>query len=110
MTQHYLDAEISTNGGGDNRLKMSSITCRLCNQPIKFDDKHISQRTGKKIPLAVATNEPHDCPVRRDQPQQQQQLGQQSKTAGLGIPGQQLCLHGGKIAIILRDWHSLTIL
>jgi hypothetical protein len=57
---------------------LSNISCRLCNQPIKFDDKHISQRTGKKIPLDVATNEPHDCPVRRDQPQQQQQ-GQQSE-------------------------------
>jgi hypothetical protein len=57
---------------------MSSITCRLCQQPIKFDDKHISQRTGKKIPLDIATNEPHDCPVRRDQLQQQpQQQGQQ---------------------------------
>jgi hypothetical protein len=51
---------------------LSSITCRLCQQPIKFDDKHISQRTGKKIPLDIATNEPHDCPVRRDQPQPQQ--------------------------------------
>jgi hypothetical protein len=59
---------------------MSSISCRLCQQPIKFDDKHISQRTGKKIPLDIATNEPHDCPVRRDQPQQgQQQQGQQSQ-------------------------------
>jgi hypothetical protein len=50
---------------------MSSITCRLCNQPIKFDDKHISQRTGKKIPLDAATNEPHDCPARREQQQSQ---------------------------------------
>ena len=59
-------------------IKMSSITCRLCQQPIKFDDKHISQRTGKKIPLDLSTSEPHDCPVRRDQPQQaQQQQGQQ---------------------------------
>ncbi len=60
---------------------MSSITCRLCGQAIKFDDKHVSQRTGKKIPLDPGTNEPHDCPVRRDQPVQQQQSqlqGQQS--------------------------------
>jgi hypothetical protein len=55
---------------------MSSISCRLCGQAIKFDDKHVSQRTGKKIPLDPGTNEPHDCPVRRDQPQQQLQ-GQQ---------------------------------
>jgi hypothetical protein len=52
---------------------MSSISCRQCGQPITFDNKHISQRTGKKIPLDPGTNEPHDCPVRRDQPQQQQQ-------------------------------------
>ena len=37
------------------------------------DSKHISQRTGKKIPLDPGTNEPHACPVRRDQPQQHQQ-------------------------------------
>jgi hypothetical protein len=30
-----------------------------------FDNKHISQRTGKKIPLDVATNERHDCPARK---------------------------------------------
>jgi hypothetical protein len=28
--------------------------------PITFDNKHISQRTGKKIPLDPNTNEPHD--------------------------------------------------
>ena len=55
-----------------------SLVCRQCGQPITFDNKHISQRTGKKIPLDIETNEPHDCPVRRDQPQQQQQQGQQS--------------------------------
>jgi hypothetical protein len=58
---------------------MSSLTCRLCGQPITFDNKHISQRTGKKIPLDIETNEPHDCPVRRDQPQQPKQ----------GLPQQQ---------------------
>ena len=56
---------------------MSSLSCRLCGQPITFDNQHISQRTGKKIPLDPGTNEPHDCPVRRDQPQQQQ--GQQTQ-------------------------------
>jgi hypothetical protein len=54
-----------------------SLSCRLCGEPIKFDDKHISQRTGKKIPLDIETSEPRDCPVRRDQPQQQQQGQQQ---------------------------------
>jgi hypothetical protein len=58
---------------------MSSISCRLCGQAIKFDDKHVSQRTGKKIPLDPGTDEPHDCPVRRDQPQQQLQGQQQSQ-------------------------------
>jgi hypothetical protein len=59
-----------------------SLSCNLCGEPIKFDDKHVSQRTGKKIPLDIETNEPHDCPVRRDQPQQQQsqqQLQQQRR-------------------------------
>jgi hypothetical protein len=62
---------------------LSSILCKLCQKPIKFDDKHISQRTGKKIPLDPSTNEPHDCPVRRDQPQQsqpQQGLPQQQQS------------------------------
>jgi hypothetical protein len=36
-----------------------------------FDDKHISERTGKKIPLDLDTEEPHNCPVRRSQQQQQ---------------------------------------
>jgi hypothetical protein len=52
---------------------MSNIVCRQCGNPITFDNKHISQRTGKKIPLDIETNEPHDCPVMRDQPQQSQQ-------------------------------------
>jgi hypothetical protein len=56
---------------------MSSLSCRLCGQPIKFDEKWVSERTGKKIPLDPDTNEPHDCPVRRDQPQQEQQGQQQ---------------------------------
>jgi hypothetical protein len=54
---------------------MSSLSCRQCGQPITFDNKHVSQRTGKKIPLDPETNEPHDCPVRRDQPQQQSKQG-----------------------------------
>jgi hypothetical protein len=54
-----------------------SVVCSLCNKPITFDNKHISQRTGKKIPLDIETNEPHDCPVRRDQPKPQQEQQQQ---------------------------------
>ena len=48
-----------------------SLLCRLCGERIKFDDKHISERTGKRIPLDVDTEEAHDCPARREQQQQQ---------------------------------------
>jgi hypothetical protein len=59
---------------------LTSLACRQCGKPITFDSKHISQRTGKKIPLDVETNEPHDCPVRRDnlQPQRLERQIQQS--------------------------------
>jgi hypothetical protein len=50
--------------------KMSNISCRQCNQPITFDNKHVSQRSSKKIPLDVDTNEPHDCPARKSRQQQ----------------------------------------
>jgi hypothetical protein len=55
--------------------------CRQCGKPIKFDDKWISERTGRKIPLDVDTEEPHDCPVRRSNSQQQQlqQIQQQQQ-------------------------------
>jgi hypothetical protein len=59
--------------------EMSSLSCRQCGQPITFDNKHISQKTGKKIPLDVETNEPHDCPARRDQQQGQPQQPQQTQ-------------------------------
>jgi hypothetical protein len=55
---------------------MTSLSCRQCGKPIKFDDKHISQRSGKKIPLDVDTQEAHNCPMWRnvqDQQQSQQQ-------------------------------------
>ena len=55
---------------------MSNLSCRQCGQPITFANKHISQRTGKKIPLDIATNEPHDCQVRGDQQRQQVQQSQ----------------------------------
>ena len=57
---------------------MSSLACRQCGQPITFDNKHISQRTDKKIPLDIETNEPHDRPARREQQQQPQQQSQQT--------------------------------
>jgi hypothetical protein len=50
---------------------------QYCGGQSTFDNKHISQRTGKKIPLDPGTNEPHDCPVRGDQPQQQPPSQQQ---------------------------------
>jgi hypothetical protein len=39
----------------------TTILCNRCQKPITFDSKHVSQRTGKKIPLDVDTKEPHDC-------------------------------------------------
>jgi hypothetical protein len=60
----------------------SLLSCRLCGQPIKFDDKHISQRSGKKIPLDIDTDEPHDCPVWKNGQHQQQQPQQQSQQQG----------------------------
>jgi hypothetical protein len=49
-----------------------SLSCRLCGEPIKFDDKHISKTTGKKTPLDADTDEPHDCPAWRSSNNQQQ--------------------------------------
>jgi hypothetical protein len=56
-----------------------SLLCRLCGERIKFDDKHISERTGKKIPLDVDTEEPHECPAWKEQQQQGQQSQQQQQ-------------------------------
>jgi hypothetical protein len=53
-----------------------SLLCRLCGERIKFDDKHISERTGKRIPLDVDTQEPHNCTVWKSNTQQQMQQGQ----------------------------------
>ncbi|MFL6328063.1 MAG: hypothetical protein ACJ71I_11370 [Nitrososphaeraceae archaeon] len=49
-----------------------SSFCYLCGKSIKFDNEYINERTGKKIPLDAETNEPHNCPVRRSQQEQQQ--------------------------------------
>jgi len=56
--------------------------CLHHNHPIPI--KHISQRTGKKIPLDVETNEPHDCPMLNSAAQQQTQF------PPVKIPQQQL--------------------
>jgi hypothetical protein len=50
-----------------------SSFCYLCGKPIKFDNEHINERNGKKIPLDAESNEPHNCPVRRSQQEQQSQ-------------------------------------
>jgi len=61
-----------------------TLQCRACNKPITFDDRRTSQRTGKKIPLDTAINEPHSCPVlkvsQKYQSQQQQQPKPQTQT------------------------------
>ena len=41
--------------------KTSNLVCRLCSQPITFNNKHINQRTDKKILLDLDTHETHDC-------------------------------------------------
>jgi len=58
---------------------MSSLPCRQRGHPIKYDKKHISQRTGKKIPLDVETNEPHGCQTRRDQQREEETFAEQQQ-------------------------------
>jgi hypothetical protein len=41
----------------------STLQCRRCGKEIKFDDRHVSQKTGKKIPLDAKTGQRHDCPL-----------------------------------------------
>jgi hypothetical protein len=84
-------------------MSSNSILCRQCNQPITFDSKHISQRTGKKIPLDVETNEPHDCPLRKDQqregishPEQQQTQQQRRYHRCNKGCGEFIYLHGSQ--------------
>lgn len=35
--------------------------CRLCGEPIHFDNNIVSERTGKKIPLEEGSDDPHRC-------------------------------------------------
>jgi hypothetical protein len=44
-----------------------TLYCKQCDEPIKFDDEHISERTGKKIPLDMDMDEPNNCPLWRSQ-------------------------------------------
>ena len=50
----------------------STVQCKRCQHPIKFDDRHVSQKTGKKIPLDAQTGQRHDCPALPPQQPQQQ--------------------------------------
>ena len=50
----------------------TTLQCRRCGKKIKFDDKRVSQRTGKKIPLDVDTDKPHNCTYHQYQLEQQQ--------------------------------------
>jgi hypothetical protein len=36
--------------------------CRQCGADIYFDDVHVSEKAGKKIPLNPETEKPHNCP------------------------------------------------
>ena len=40
-----------------------TVYCRWCDSEISFNDEHVSERTGKKIPLDVETDEPHNCRI-----------------------------------------------
>jgi hypothetical protein len=56
------------------------LLCRLCKRPIKFSDKYVSHRTGRKIPLDVDTEQPHDCPVWKGTQQYQPQPSQSEQS------------------------------
>jgi hypothetical protein len=43
---------------------------------VQFNNERITERTGKKIPLDIDTEEPHNGPVWRSTQQQSQQQGQ----------------------------------
>jgi hypothetical protein len=67
----------------------TSLSCRLCGHQIKFDDRRISHRSGKMIPIDADTNEPHNCPVwKGSQQYQQQQQPQQAQQQQQGIQQQ----------------------
>jgi hypothetical protein len=39
-----------------------TYNCRLCNEAIYFDER--TADSGKKVPIEVLTDKPHDCPKR----------------------------------------------
>ena len=51
---------------------MILLYCRYCDEEITFDDDHVSEYSGKKIPLDVDTMEPHDCQEKENQDQEEE--------------------------------------
>jgi hypothetical protein len=83
---HQNNQQNSRGGELARKMTLSSLSCRLCGKPVMFDDKHVSQRTGRKIPLDIETNKPHDCPVwKRSNSQQQSQQQSQEQPRKLVI-------------------------
>ena len=60
-----------SNNGTDsfNPPRKRTTLCRLCNEPIYFDNEVVGPKTGKLIPLDTVTEEPHNCKVREEQQQ-----------------------------------------
>jgi hypothetical protein len=63
-------------------MSSSTLACIQCGKPIKFDDKKLSQRTGKKIPLDLKTDEPHGCPLWRSEQHKQRRYYSCRKACG----------------------------
>jgi hypothetical protein len=47
--------------------KGTSLNCRLCGEAIYFSETNLSEN-GKHIPIEVLTNNNHNCPKRRFNP------------------------------------------
>lgn len=69
----------------EGKHAVMKLHCNLCDEPIKFDGEHISERTGKKIPLDLETDEPHDCPVWRSEQHKQRRYHSCRKGCGSEI-------------------------
>ena len=54
-----------------------NLKCHRCGKEIKFDDKRVGHKTGKKIPLDLS-GEPHHC-VQHDYQRQEQRPPEQRK-------------------------------
>jgi hypothetical protein len=65
-----VNREITYQRGNNEAMP---LYCNLCDEPIKFDSEHISEKNGKRIPLDIDTDEPHDCAVWRSQQEQRRQ-------------------------------------